>query len=297
MPTEMAAERLSPQMVRGHRRRRRRWVGRVLLLVIVAMVGGGGYFAYTTFIANFGEPSCRATALGQEVTFSPEQSANAATITAVALKRNLPARAATIANATAITESKLRNVRFGDRDSLGLFQQRPSQGWGTEEQILDPVYSANKFYDALTEIAGYERMSITQVAQKVQRSGFPEAYADHEHEGRVLASTLAGHSAGGIGCRLDDAISSTPAAAIAQRLTAELGVPAKVQGAQVQVTGRNAPQAWAAGSWAVAHAEADGITSVTVGNRSWTRARGDAAWSWHAASRPVAPTVVVITRR
>src|SRR6185503_1476088 len=179
MPTEMAPERLFPQMVRHHGRRRRRRVGRVLLLVIVAMVGGGGYFAYTTFITNFGEPSCRATALGQEVTFSPEQSANAATITAVALKRNLPARAATIANATAITESKLRNVRFGDRDSLGLFQQRPSQGWGTEEQILDPVYSANKFYDALTEIAGYERMSITQVAQKVQRSGFPEAYADH----------------------------------------------------------------------------------------------------------------------
>jgi hypothetical protein len=293
----MAPERLFPQMVRDHGRPRRRWVGRVLLLVIVAMVGGAGYVGYTTFRANFGDPSCRATALGQEVTFSPEQSANAATITAVALRRNLPARAATIANATAITESKLRNVRFGDRDSLGLFQQRPSQGWGTEEQILDPVYSANKFYDALVKVDGYQAMPITRVAQKVQRSGFPEAYADHEREGRVLASTLAGHSAGGIGCRLDEATASTPAATLAQRLTAELGMPAKVQGAEVQVTGRNAQQAWAAGSWAVAHAEADGITSVTVGNRTWTRARGDEAWSWHAADKPVAPTVVTITRR
>ena len=69
---------------------------------------------------------------------------------------------------------------------------------------MDPVYSANKFYDALVEIDGYEAMQITQVAQKVQRSAFPEAYAEHEHEGRVLASTLTGHSAGGIGCRLDD---------------------------------------------------------------------------------------------
>ena len=284
-------------MARGSGRHRRRWVGRLLLLVIIAMVAGAGYLGYTTFRANFGEPSCRARALGQDVTFSPEQTANAATITALSLKRTLPARAATIALATAIQESKLRNVTFGDRDSLGLFQQRPSQGWGTKKQILDPVYSTNKFYDVLTGIKGYEDMPITQVAQKVQRSGFPDAYADHEHEGRVLASTLAGHSAGGMGCRLDEATASTPAAALAQRLTTELGVPAKVRGTAVQVTGRNASQAWAAGSWAVAHAEADGITAVTVGDRSWTRSRGDEAWSWHAAKKPVAPTAVTITRR
>ena len=260
------------------------------------MVAGAGYFSYTTFLTNFGEPSCRARALGQDVTFSPEQSANAATITAISLKRSLPARAATIANATAIQESKLRNVRFGDRDSLGLFQQRPSQGWGTQEQILNPVYSTNKFYDALIEIDGYEAMAITEVAQKVQRSAFPEAYAKHEQEGRILASTLAGHSAGGIGCRLDAATASTPAASLAQRLTYELGVPAKIQGTAVQARGRSALEAWAAGSWAVAHAEADGITSVTVGDRTWTRARGDEAWSWHAADKPIASTTVMITR-
>ena len=120
-----------------------------MLSVIVAMVGGAGYYGYTTLKTNSGPPSCRAVALGHDVSFSPEQTANAATITAIALKRGLPARAATIANATAIQESKLRNIRFGDRDSLGLFQQRPSQGWGTAEQILDPVYATNKFYDCL----------------------------------------------------------------------------------------------------------------------------------------------------
>jgi len=264
--------------------------------VIVALVGGAGYFAYTTFRTTFGEPSCRATALGRVVSFSPEQSANAATITGIALKRRLPARAATIANATAIVESKLRNIKFGDRDSLGLFQQRPSQGWGTEAQILDPVHATNKFYDALVKIKGYQSMPITKVAQEVQHSAFPQAYADHEEEGRILASTLAGHSPGGIGCRLDAAKASTPAAGLATHLTAELGVSAKVDSSTVRATGSNAQLAWAAGSWAVAHAQANGITSVTVGNRTWTRARGEEAWSWQAATKPIAPTSVTITR-
>jgi hypothetical protein len=271
-------------------------VGRIVLPIIILLVAGAGFFAFTSFKENFGEPSCRATALGHSVTFTPEQSANAATITALALKRGLPARAATIANATAIVESKLINLKFGDLDSLGLFQQRPSQGWGTQEQILDPIHATNAFYDALTKINGYQSMAITQVAQAVQHSGFPQAYADHEQEGRLLASTLSGHSAGGIGCRLDAATVSTPAATIAAQLTTELGVPATVAGKDVRAIGRDTQQAWAAGSWAVAHAQAYGITSVTVGDRTWIRARGEAAWSWQAATNPVAPTAVTITR-
>jgi hypothetical protein len=294
MPT---TEHLIPSTAIGHGRRRRRWVGRLVLAVIVAIVGGAGYYGYTTLMTNSGQPSCRAVALGHDVSFTPEQSANAATITAIALQRGLPARAATIANATAIQESKLRNIRFGDRDSLGLFQQRPSQGWGTEKQILDPVYATNKFYDALTKISGYQSMEITKVAQMVQRSATPQAYAEHEQEGRILASTLAGHSPGGFGCRLNDALASTPAATIATHLTAELGVPAVVQGHDIHATGRNAQLAWAAGSWAVAHAEADGITSVTVGDRSWTRERGSKALSWHPADQAIAPTSVAITSR
>ena len=132
MPT---AEHRIPSTTTGPGRPRRRWVGRLVLLVIVAIIGGAGYYGYTTLMTNSGQPSCRAVALGHDVSFSPEQTANAATITSIALKRRLPARAATIANATAIQESKLRNIKFGDRDSLGLFQQRPSQGWGTEAQL------------------------------------------------------------------------------------------------------------------------------------------------------------------
>jgi hypothetical protein len=266
-----------------------------MLPVILVMVSVAGYIGFTTLTTNFGEPSCRATAIGRSVTFTPEQSANAATITAIALKRSLPARAATIANATAIVESKLRNIKFGDRDSLGLFQQRPSQGWGTEEQILDPIHASNSFYDALVKVDGYQSMVITKVAQEVQHSGFPQAYADHEEEGRILASTLAGHSPGGIGCRLDAVTAKAPTSNIASHLSTELGVTAKATGDTVTATGRNAQQAWAAGAWAVAHAEADGISSVTVGDRAWTRTRGKDGWSWHAATKPVAPTSVAIS--
>ena len=86
-------------------------------------------------------------------------------ITAIAIRRGLPPRAATIAIATAIQESKVRNITYGDRDSLGLFQQRPSQGWGTPEQILNPEYSTNKFYDALVKVESAIPSSCARSAQ------------------------------------------------------------------------------------------------------------------------------------
>ena len=106
-------------------------------------------------------------------TFDPEQTGNAALIAALSIKREMPPRAATIALTTAFQESKIRNLRYGDRDSLGLFQQRPSQGWGTEKQILDPVHATNAFYDALEKYKGYETADITKIAQRVQKSGYP----------------------------------------------------------------------------------------------------------------------------
>jgi len=145
---------------------------------------------------------CTATVDGRTVTVDVEQAENAALITAVAIDRGMPARAATIALATAYQESKLYNLESGDRDSLGLFQQRPSQGWGSREEILDPYYAANAFYDELAKLDGYEGMRVTVAAQRVQRSGFPEAYADHEADARVLASALTGNSPHAFSCRL-----------------------------------------------------------------------------------------------
>ena len=108
------------------------------------------------------------------------QLANAHIIMAVAAQRGLPVRAAVIAVATALQESTLRNLSGGDRDSLGLFQQRPSQGWGTPAQILDPVFASNAFYDHLVRVANWETIPVTQAAQAVQRSAYPTAYAKWE---------------------------------------------------------------------------------------------------------------------
>ncbi|MFE4826782.1 C40 family peptidase [Streptomyces sp. NPDC056672] len=109
-----------------------------------------------------------------------EQVPNARTIQATGVAMHIPVRGQVVALATALQESGLRNLAYGDRDSLGLFQQRPSQGWGTAEQIMRPVYAATKFYEALREVSGWESLTVTQAAQAVQRSGFPNAYATWE---------------------------------------------------------------------------------------------------------------------
>ncbi|MFE1500870.1 hypothetical protein ACFW89_38175, partial [Streptomyces albidoflavus] len=109
-----------------------------------------------------------------------KQIPNAKVIVATGVQKRVPARGQVVALATALQESTLINLDHGDRDSLGLFQQRPSQGWGTREQLMDPVYSSGKFYDRLVKLKDWEQMPVTVAAQKVQRSGFPDAYAKHE---------------------------------------------------------------------------------------------------------------------
>ncbi|GAA3296888.1 hypothetical protein GCM10020295_27930 [Streptomyces cinereospinus] len=164
----------------------------------VVLLAVAGYLAVQYLTGGTGGPGCRVVSAdgdGATYEFTPEQAVNAATISAVGTARGLPERAVTIALATALQESALRNIDHGDRDSLGLFQQRPSQGWGTEEQIMDPIYSAGIFYDHLAEVPGYTRLPLTVAAQRVQRSGFPQAYAKHEPDATLLAAALTGRAA------------------------------------------------------------------------------------------------------
>ena len=130
-------------------------------------------------------------------TLDIDQAANAATIAAVGKRLGLPDHAVTVALAAALQESQLRNLSYGDRDSLGLFQQRPSQGWGTKTEIQTPSYAAAAFFRALTRVHGWETMAITDAAQKVQISGLPTAYAQWESEARTLAVALTGETAAG----------------------------------------------------------------------------------------------------
>ncbi len=169
----------------------------VVFVVVLAVVAGVG-IAYWRGSGPLPDPEgCQASLAGRTVRLDPAQAENATLIAAIGVRRGLPARAVSIALATAYQESKIRNLAGGDRDSIGLFQQRPSQGWGTPKQVRNPYYSINAFYDVLAKVENYQSMRITEAAQKVQRSGFPDAYQDHAPDARALASVLTGYSSGG----------------------------------------------------------------------------------------------------
>lgn len=285
----------------------RRVVGVLVGLAVLAVAALIG-LAVWTGIGPIPDPErCVATASGREVTISAEQAENASLIAAIGVRRGLPARAVSIALATAYQESKIVNIEHGDRDSLGLFQQRPSQGWGTEEQILDPVYATNAFYDALEQIDGYQQMRITVAAQEVQRSGYPEAYADHADDARVLASALTGYSPGAFTCVVRVDAAAGPAALDATGLTADAAAvrtdlerafgdlplggfaaggvstghmagSAHYEGRAIDVffrpvTDANRREGWAVASYLVANAERLKVDHVIFDDRIWSSGR------------------------
>ncbi|RKF24652.1 NlpC/P60 family protein [Micromonospora globbae] len=124
--------------------------------------------------------------------WNAEQVGNAAIIVSVGAEMGVPRYGWEIAVATAMQESTLRNLGHlgvdNDHDSLGLFQQRPSQGWGTPEQILDPRYASRKFYEHLVKVDGWQNMPLTRAAQAVQRSAYPNAYAKWQPEAQQLVA-------------------------------------------------------------------------------------------------------------
>jgi hypothetical protein len=139
---------------------------------------------------------------GTVYALKPDQLLNASIIADVAMRRGLPEQAVIVALATAQQESKLTNLDYGDADSVGLFQQRPSQGWGSEEQILDPVYSSGKFFDALVKVRNWAGLTVAAAAQAVQRSAFPDAYTSWQPLGTALAAALTGVTLTQLTCRL-----------------------------------------------------------------------------------------------
>ena len=158
-----------------------------VVLLVAAVVAGVAWWSED----DGPQPVAATCALpGSAVTITPEQAGNAARIAQVAWDRGLPDRAVVIALATAQQESGLRNIDYGDRDSLGLFQQRPSQGWGSEAQVQDPEYAAGEFFDRLVGVVGWETARLTDVAQRIQRSAFPEAYQQHEAMAIDLTAAL-----------------------------------------------------------------------------------------------------------
>ncbi|GAA2782673.1 hypothetical protein VO63_32225 [Streptomyces showdoensis] len=266
------------------------------------LLGLVAYVAVHYVTGSKGAPRCSIGSGANQYEFTPEQASNAATIAAVGTSRRMPERAVTIALATALQESALYNIEHGDRDSLGLFQQRPSQGWGTPEQILDPVYSSGKFYEGLEKVPGYSRLPLTVAAQKVQRSGFPQAYAKHEPDAALLSAALTGRAPASLECTADvsegrpgdparvrdevvrafgertapkrapqDA-KGAPAAGSGAAAVVELSVPVRAS------AGTREQRGWELAQWAVARADELRVAEVGYGDRVWRADDSSGGW-------------------
>jgi hypothetical protein len=274
---------------------------------VVAIVAVVAVIYLPGFLKQYGDrlfstSRCTVVLEGEEYSLTAEQADNAALIVAVSAGRDLPARAGTIAIATAIQESSLRNIDYGDRDSVGLFQQRPSQGWGEADQIMDPHFSTGKFYDALVQVDGWQDLEITVAAQRVQRSAFPEAYGQHEAESRLWASALRGHSGpSAISCSLGTAEPST-AQAFAERVERDFGdgeyaVEVLDQDGEFTALGiepasGDHSDVNAMAAWAVAVASVESVHSVTVNGAGWSRDDDEYEASGRTSSNGVTVTVL-----
>jgi hypothetical protein len=246
--------------------------------VLLALVGLGIYVAVQRLQREIPIqiPIGRACEVRTEsgvVGLATDQMANAATIAAVGISRDLPDQAIVVALATALQESELVNLAGGDRDSVGLFQQRPSQGWGSATNISDPRYASNAFYNSLVRIRGWQDMRVTEAAQAVQRSAFPEAYDKWVDEATVLTQALAGQSSSAVSCtRIGDPNLRGPDAAAALRagLAADWGeLGATADQAGLRVAPGEGRAGWQVAHWLVAHSSVHGVEKVTFGDQSW----------------------------
>jgi hypothetical protein len=237
---------------------------------------------------------CVVTAAGGTTRLDPEQMASAATIAAVGIRRSLPTQAIVVALATASQESKLQNLSGGDRDSVGLFQQRPSQGWGTGEQLMDPHYAAKVFYDALLKVKGWQELSVAQAAQAVQKSADGSLYARWEDRSRILAAALTGEATGAVGCTIVDQPAqrgADAAAALVEGVTADWGDVQTVDKAGLMgiILTVDAPRTgWQYAHWLVSHAADRNIRSVRFGDQVWTAK----AATWNRSDAPSPDQVV-----
>jgi hypothetical protein len=299
-----------------------------LVVVVIAIV-----FAVTSAGHRRGvADSCQVVgeSTGAIYRMVPDQLANASTIADLAMRRGLPQQAVVVALATAMQESKLTNLDYGDRDSIGLFQQRPSQGWGAKAQLLDPVYASGKFFDALVKVRGWQGLTVAAAAQAVQRSGFPDAYGSWQQRATAMAAALTGTTSGRLTCRLahpgvnvkgattasaSGAASSAPPtptsvlSAVAT-LTADLATDLDVSAPTVVAAGSKAATITVSGlqligtggdslamhrtdsvaSWAVAHATS-GITRVVSGDQEWRPERD----GWHHTGSAAPSGSVIMT--
>ncbi|MGW0804338.1 hypothetical protein [Nonomuraea sp. NPDC002799] len=239
----------------------------IAIIVIVLAVGiSVGLYHLLTRATPLVVPEahCTVRTTGGVRDLDPEQAQISATIAAVAARRGLPERAVVIAYATAIQESKLSNLDYGDRDSVGVFQQRESQGWGKKKQLMDPVYATNKFFAALVKVKNYRKIPLAEAAQAVQRSAGGYAYAPHEEEAKILAAAFTGREPQAVHCWYPPG-EATPAPQ--PRATEARKQLARALGSSAITTKK---RGWLVAAWSVAHAEKYALRRVGYAGATWS---------------------------
>jgi hypothetical protein len=253
-----------------------------------------GYFIYHSFrnvTSPPPPPGCQVGTGVQATDLSPEQAEVAATIAGVAARHRLPRQAVTIALAAALQESKLHNLDYGDRDSVGIFQQRPSEGWGSATELQDPVYATTKFYAALLKVHGYAKMPVDLAAQAVQHSADGSAYQQWTDIAGQLTGSFTGKSPHTVSCwytpsgqanlaGMEKQVRHTfgPAGrkAVVVRITTARSAKKNVRSSAVLHVQPAA--GWTVASWLVAHAQAYGLSQLRYAGFSWTAANGTMGW-------------------
>jgi hypothetical protein len=261
-------------------KRRRRRALSVFSVLAAAAAALAVYIGYQR-VAPLIEGGCKAASGGQVVSLSTGQAGIAATIAGVAQRDALPPRAVTIAYAAAMQESKLQDLSYGDRDSVGVFQQRPSEGWGTRGQLEDPLYATSKFFGALVTVPGYQRMPVYQAAQAVQRSADGDAYQQYQPMAATMASAFTGQDAHAVWCWYPGKISGKALVGpVAAELSATFGPRSTLVTGDPEMSVRvDSPQeGWVVAAWLVSHAPQYHIGSVGYAGYAWSAADGTRGW-------------------
>src|SRR5215469_7003576 len=261
------------------KRRRHRLVP--VILVAVVGLGAGIYVAARHAPQILGQTGCTAGAGHAAVALDPEQAQLAATIAGVAHQRRMPSRAVAVAYAAAMQESHLHNLDFGDRDSVGVFQQRPSEGWGPASKLINPVYASTKFFQALAHVQGYRRLPVYKAAQAVQRSADGQAYAQYQLMAAKLTAAFTGTSPRAVWCWPPGGNAGTAQFTAARRaLVQTFGqLPAHSAATtgdarSLLVRASQATVGWAVAAWLVTHAAQYRLSVVSYAGFQWSASHG-----------------------
>ncbi len=273
------------------RQPRRRGLGTTISVLFLAALALLAYVIVRQVKPLLAGSGCQAVAGRLAMPLDDEQAGIAATIAGVAHRRALPQRAVAVAYAAALQESKMHNLDYGDRDSVGVFQQRPSEGWGPARQLEDPVYATTRFFQVLVTVPGYLRLPVYQAAQAVQHSADGAAYIQYQQQAGRLAHAFTGQAPHAVSCWSASAPAGRAELSAAHQALAQAfgrlragqadppgSAPALLVRVPSQTTG------WAVAAWLVTHAGQYQIHQVAYAGFRWRAGAAGQDWTRYAGA-------------